>query len=77
MEELLVCKGRLENSDLEVGQKCPIILPKDHQLTEVIVLDCHKKVRHCNVGCTLLGSGMGASISPRLLTLYLEMIPSF
>ena len=53
MEGLLVCKGRLENSDLEVGQKFPIILPKEHKLTELIVLDCHKKVHHCKVGSTL------------------------
>ena len=53
MEDLLVCKERLENSDLEVGQKFPIILPKEHKLTELIVLDFHKKVHHCKVRSTL------------------------
>ena len=39
---LLVCKGRLENSDLSLEAKHPIFLPKKHKLTELIDRDCHE-----------------------------------
>ena len=31
---IMVCKGRLENSDLHIGQKFPIIFPQEHRLTK-------------------------------------------
>eukprot|EP00794_Sanderia_malayensis_P018426 gene18426-biopygen12365 len=52
-EGVLVCKGRLENSDLEIDSRYPIILPKEHRLTELIVLDCHERVHHSKVRATL------------------------
>ena len=52
-DQLFVCKGRLENSDLPLESRYPIILPKDHRLTELIVLDCHMKVHHLKVNATL------------------------
>ena len=51
--DLLVCQGRLENSDLNLEAKYPIILPKGHSLTQLIVLDCHSKVHHMRVRATL------------------------
>lgn len=39
-DQILVCKGRLENSDLSVEAKYPIILLKSHKLTEHLVLEC-------------------------------------
>ena len=50
---ILVCKGRLEFSELELSTKNPIILPKDSRLTKLIVMDCHSKVHHCKVNATL------------------------
>ena len=50
---LLVCQGRLENSDLDKESKYPIILPKEHKLAQLIVLDCHEKVHHLKVRATL------------------------
>ena len=45
-DEILVCKGRLENSDLNEEAKFPIILPKNNKFTELVVLDCHSRVHH-------------------------------
>ena len=52
-DDLLICHGRLENSYLDLGAKFPIILPRDHKLTELIVWDCHHRVKHCKVRATL------------------------
>ena len=50
---LLVCKGRLEYSELEEEAKFPVILPRNHRFTELVVLYCHKIVHHCKVRGTL------------------------
>ena len=52
-DDVLLCHGRLENSDLELGARFPVILPRDHKLTELIVWDCHNRVHHCKVRATL------------------------
>eukprot|EP00794_Sanderia_malayensis_P004267 gene4267-biopygen3471 len=51
--ELLICKGRLGNSELEAPSMYPIILPRNDEFTKLIVLDCHKKVGHLGVKSTL------------------------
>ena len=50
---ILRCKGRFRNSDLEFNAKYPIIIPKEHRLTELIVQQCHKEIHHCGVRATL------------------------
>ena len=45
--EFLVCKGRLQYSELELSTKEPIILPKFDRFTELVIMDCHEKVHHC------------------------------
>eukprot|EP00794_Sanderia_malayensis_P018484 gene18484-biopygen15573 len=50
---ILICKGRFEYADLEFDAKNPIILPKNHELTELIIMDSHVKVHHCRVSATL------------------------
>ena len=50
---ILRCGGRLGNSDLEISARNPILLPREHKLTEMIVRDCHDKVHHCGVRATL------------------------
>ena len=52
-DQILVCKGRLENSDLSTEAKYPIILPKSHKLTELLVFECHKNVKHLKTAATL------------------------
>ena len=52
-EGILRCKGRFRNSDLEFNAKYPIIIPKEHKLTELNVPQCHKEVHHCSVRATL------------------------
>ena len=51
--EILKCRGRLEHADLEPGARYPIILPRDHRLTILIVLDCHCRVLHDGFKSTL------------------------
>jgi len=46
-------KGRLCNSELEPDALNPIILPRNHQLTNLIVRDCHLRVHHSGVRATL------------------------
>ena len=53
MEGILVCKGRLERSDLAFESKYPIYLPKEHRFTELLVLECHDRVFHCGLRSTL------------------------
>ena len=52
-EEILRCQGRLKNSNLEFDNRYPIILPKEHRLTELIVRKCHEEVHHSGVRATL------------------------
>ena len=47
------CQGRLGNSDLDFEARTPIILPKQHTLTELIIVHCHDKVLHSGVRATL------------------------
>ena len=50
---ILRCRGRLGNSDLDFEARTPIILPKQHRLTELIIVHCHDKVLHSGVRATL------------------------
>ena len=45
--------GRLRNSDLAYDHKHPIVLPKSGHVTQLIVADCHEKIRHQGRGMTL------------------------
>ena len=52
-EGILRCRGRLQNSDLEYNAKYPILIPKNHRLTELIVQRCHREVHHGALRATL------------------------
>ncbi|KAK3726526.1 hypothetical protein QZH41_004647 [Actinostola sp. cb2023] len=52
-EGILRCYGRMENAELDIDTREPIILSKNHKLTELIVQDCHVRVKHCGVRSTL------------------------
>ncbi|XP_059051901.1 uncharacterized protein LOC131846582 [Achroia grisella] len=51
-EGLLRVGGRLNHSDLSYNRKHPVLLPKDHPLTSLII-DHHHKI-HCHAGSTAL-----------------------
>ena len=50
---VLRCKGRLENSDLEVDARNPIVIPMDHAIAKLIAVKCHKNVNHLKIRSTL------------------------
>ena len=49
IEGILRCRERLQNSDLEYNAKYPILIPRKHRLTELIVQRCHREVHHGGV----------------------------
>lgn len=51
--KIIVCRGRLEHSDLSVEARAPIILPKEHRLTRLIIEQCHNRVLHSGLRATL------------------------
>ena len=53
----LRCSGRIQNSLLPYSTKCPVLLPKKHYFTRLIMLDCHEKVFHNKVNETLAQLG--------------------
>ena len=50
---LIRCTGRLGRSDLEESAKKPILLPKDHWLTHLLIQKAHQSVLHGGVRETL------------------------
>ena len=50
---ILVCEGRMEFSDLSETAKRPILLPKNHKVSELVIRDCHDRVHHCKERATL------------------------
>ena len=47
------CKGRLSNLEAPYEVKNPVLLPRDHQLTKLIVLEAHERVCHSGVKATI------------------------
>ena len=47
------CGGRMNKSSMPYESKFPILLPRDHQLTKLIIIDAHQKVYHNGVRETL------------------------
>ncbi|GFT22970.1 integrase catalytic domain-containing protein [Nephila pilipes] len=45
--------GRLQNANLSVTHKHPIVLPSNHRLVKMIIYDAHEKVFHSGVSATL------------------------
>lgn len=50
---LILAGGRLRNSSLNFHLKHPVLLPKKHPVTDMIVHWCHRKVAHGGRGYTL------------------------
>lgn len=47
------CGGRLANADIPYNTKHPVLLPRDHPFTFMIVQDAHKRVSHNGIKETL------------------------
>ncbi|XP_076384172.1 uncharacterized protein LOC143262191 [Megalopta genalis] len=52
-EGILRVGGRLQNSTLAFAQKHPILLPRSHHVTDLIILDAHTKGLHSGITATL------------------------
>ena len=48
-QDILRCRGRLQNSDLKYAAKHPILLPKTSWLSQLIILEAHAVVLHGGV----------------------------
>ena len=51
---IIRCQGRLLNSNLPSETIHPILLPRDHHITNLIIQDCHERVMHNGTKETLL-----------------------
>ena len=47
------CAGRIHNSPLDDCAKFPVLLPKKHRLTDLVILDTHRKLLHSGAGLTI------------------------
>ena len=50
---VLRSKSRFENSCLVPEEKFPIVLPKDHHVSELIARECHVRIAHRGVEDTM------------------------
>lgn len=52
-EGILKVEGRLCNAPLPSSVKHPVIIPKDHHITKMIISQCHENVKHQGKGLTI------------------------
>ena len=52
-DKIIRCKGRLKNSCLTFERRHPILLPREHHITSLIIWECHKNVLHNGTNQTL------------------------
>ena len=52
-EGLIRCRGRMTNADLCFNARFPVLVPRQHGIANLIVMDCHHKVMHAGVAHTL------------------------
>nr|XP_033494102.1 uncharacterized protein LOC117264333 [Epinephelus lanceolatus] len=50
---ILKVGGRLKNASFPTSQKHPVIIPKDHHITSMIIAHYHEQVRHQGKGLTI------------------------
>ena len=48
-EGLWRCRGRLENAALLIAARHPVLLPKYHSLTVLVIRDAHERLMHNGV----------------------------
>jgi len=52
-EEVIKCKGRLNNAPLPVNTKNPILLPAKHEFTRLLIKHSHESAKHSGIRDTL------------------------
>jgi hypothetical protein len=52
-EGIIRCGGRIHNAPLQESAKFPILLPRNHHLTQLIVEDAHRETLHSGQNSTL------------------------
>ena len=52
-DEILRCGGRLRHADLPSTANHPILLPKEHPFTVLVIQDIHQKLQHVGTSHTL------------------------
>ncbi len=57
IDNVLVCKGRLGNAELQLEAKNPFFLPRENWFTQLLILESHKRVHHGGVRSTLTELG--------------------
>ena len=50
---LIRCKGRLENAEICEGSRYPLLLPKYHRYTDLVIQYCHERAFHTGCAQTL------------------------
>ena len=51
--EIVRCKGRIANADPPYETRFPALLPRDHNISTLIVRQAHERVHHSKVAATL------------------------
>ena len=51
--QVIRCKGRLDNSSLSLKSRHPILLPSKHRFVELLTRDVHEQVKHNGLRDTL------------------------
>ena len=51
--QIMRCRGRFNNSSLQLGTKNPILLPHNHHYTKLLISDVHKRLHHGGINDTL------------------------
>lgn len=57
--DLLRCKGRIQHPSLQYGSKHPVLLPKRHWFTKLVIKNSHHTTLHGGVGDTLVNIRKG------------------
>lgn len=53
-EDIIKCKGRLNNAPLPVNIRNPILLPVKHEFTRLLIKQSHESVKHSGIRDTLM-----------------------
>ena len=53
-EQVIRCGGRLRNADLPPTANFPILLPRKHHATKLLIMKCHATTQHSATSQTLI-----------------------
>ena len=52
-QSLIRCAGRIKNAHLPNSSKCPVLLPKNHHFTNLVIQEVHHRMKHVGINQTL------------------------